>query len=112
MGAFESFLASLGISKAAFIAGGIGALLAAMRAKGVTMIQRCLLFTVGFFCAIYVPKLVISWFGLPNDSSFHAGVGFVLGYFGPSIMDAGHEAIEKVRGIDWKEIVLGWVKKP
>lgn len=111
MAALEAFLAGLGISKASAIAGAIGAALAAMRAKGITALQRWLMFTVGFFAAIYVPKLVIAWFELPNDPSFHAGVGFVLGYFGPSILDAGQDAIEKVKGMDWKEIVTKWVSK-
>lgn len=112
MDALEAFIASLGISKAAAIAGGIGATLAAMRARGVTWLQRWILFTVGFFVAIYVPKLFIAWFALPDDQSFHAGIGFALGYFGPSILDACHDAIENIRGIDWKDVVLGWVRKP
>jgi hypothetical protein len=111
VGYIEALLASLGISKASALAGAVGATLAALRAKGITALQRWILFTVGFFCAVYVPKLVIAWFNLPNDPSFHAGVGFVLGYFGPSILDAGQDALDKVKGIDWKDVVLGWVKK-
>ena len=102
----------LGISKASALAGAVGAVLAALRAASVTVLQRSVMFGVGFFCAIYVPRLVIAWFKLPDDSSFHAGIGFVLGYFGPSILDAVQEALVKIRTIDWKDVVLGWVKKP
>lgn len=107
----EEITATLGISKAAASAGGVGAALAAARSKEASKIQRGILFMLGFSAAVYMPKIVVVWFKLPDDPSFHAGVAFVIGYFGPSIMDAVGEAVGSVRNIDWKTVLTGWVSR-
>ncbi len=107
----EALLQILGISKAAAIAGAVGAAIAAIRQKGIGWLQRVLLFLVGFGIALYLPKFIIILFKLPDDPNFYAGVGFVFGYFGPALLDVLSDAVEKVKTVDWKEIITGWVKK-
>jgi hypothetical protein len=101
----------LGISKAAAIAGAVGAAIAAIRQKGINAFQRVIMFLVGFGIALYLPKFIIGIFNLPDDPNFYAGVGFVFGYFGPALLDVVSDVVEKTKTVDWKEIVTGWVKK-
>ena len=107
----EAIFQVLGISKASAVAGAVGALIAAMKQKGIHWLQRVFLFLVGFSVALYLPKLIIVWFNLPNDPTFYAGVGFVFGYFGPALLDALSDALSQVKSVDWKEIITGWIKK-
>lgn len=102
---------ALGLSKASAIAGAVGALIAALRQKGMHWCQRVILFIVGFGIAIFLPKAIITVFKLPEDPSFYAGVGFVFGYFGPALLDVLSEAMESIKKIDWKEIVTGWIRR-
>lgn len=107
----EALFQVLGLSKASAVAGAIGAAIAAMRQKGIHWIQRVILFLVGFAVALYLPKLIIIWFKLPDDPSFYAGIGFIFGYFGSALLDALSDAMTQVRSVDWKDIITGWVKK-
>ena len=107
----EVILQTLGLSKAAAIAGAVGAAVAAMRKRCIPVGQRVILFLVGFGAALYMPKLIIVLFKLPDDPSFYAAVGFIFGYFGPAMLDALSDIMNKVRDVDWKEIITGWAKK-
>lgn len=107
----EVIFQALGLSKASAIAGAMGAAIAAMRKRCIPIGQRVILFLVGFCVALYLPKLIIVLFKLPDDPSFYAAVGFIFGYFGPALLDALSDIMTKVRDVDWKEIITGWVKK-
>ena len=107
----EALLQFLGFSKGAAIAGAVGAAIAALRAKGIGIVQKVVLFIVGFGIALYLPKFIIILFKLPDDPNFYAGVAFVFGYFGPSLLDVLPDAVEKMKTVDWKEIVTGWAKR-
>lgn len=107
----EVIFNALGLSKASAVAGAIGAAIAAMRQKGIHWIQRVIMFLVGFGVALYLPKIAITVFKLPDDPSFYAGIGFIFGYFGPAFLDVLSDMMEKVKTVDWKEIITGWIQK-
>ena len=107
----EVILQMLGITKASAIAGAVGAAIAAMRKRCISAGQRVILFLVGFGVALYLPKLIVVMFKLPEDPHFYAAVGFIFGYFGPALLDALNDVMTKVKEVDWKEIITGWVKK-
>ena len=107
----DAIFAFFGLSKSAAAAGAVGAAIAAIRQKGIGVVQRVVLFLVGFCIALYIPKFIIILFKLPDDPNFYAGVGFVFGYFGPALLDVLSDACEKAKTVDWKEIITGWVKR-
>lgn len=107
----EAIFQFLGLSKSAAAAGAVGALIAALRQKGMGTGQRVVFFLVGFGIALYLPRFIIVIFNLPNDPNFYAGVGFVFGYFGPALLDVISDVVEKTKSVDWKEIITGWAKR-
>ena len=107
----EIIFQALGLSKASAIAGAIGAGIAAMRKKCVPMGQRVILFIVGFGVALYLPKIIIILFKLPEDPNFYAAVGFIFGYFGPALLDGMTDVMDKTKQVDWKEVITSWVKR-
>lgn len=107
----EVILQTLGLTKASAIAGAIGAAIAAMRKRCVPAGQRIILFLVGFGVALYLPKLIIVMFKLPDDPNFYAAVGFIFGYFGPALLDGMTDVMDKTKQVDWKEVITSWVKR-
>lgn len=104
MGAFETLLAALGLNKASFIAGGIGAALAAMKAEG-TPISRVVNFTAGFFFAAWGTGFAVNIFKFGDSPTFYGAIGFFLGYLGMAIMDAATIAVASLKQIEWKLVI-------
>jgi len=107
----DAIFTFFGLSKASAAAGAIGAFVAAIKQKGMSMIQRVIFFLIGFGIALYLPKLIIIMFKLPDDPSFYAGVAFVFGYFGSSMMDVISDALDNAKRVDWKYIITSWTKR-
>lgn len=101
----ETLLAALGINKVSVIFGAIGAALHAVRGKDRHPFERVVAFLTGFALAAVGPGFIITRFGLAPDPSYYGALGFVLGYFGMSIMDAAGDAIGALKQVRWKEIV-------
>ena len=114
MKSFFSWLHSIGVNEASMIAGGMGAVIAAMRMKG-SIPERVGKFTIGFACAMWLPGIIIRYLALPNEAQFYGALGFVFGYFGMTIADALQDALQSIgrhaKEIDWKTIATGWLTR-
>lgn len=112
MKAFFNWLSDIGIHEASFIAGGLGAAVAAFRMPG-SLYERLGKFTIGFACALWGPSLVIKYLSLPEEAQFYGALGFVFGYFGMTVTDAIQETLNTIarhlQQVDWKTVVTGWI---
>jgi hypothetical protein len=110
MGWLEGVLSALGINMSSVIFGFFGALLHALRSKA-NRLERWISFSVGFVLASFAPSAVIKWFSLAPDPAYYSGLGFVFGYFGMALVDAGTEAVTAFKQLDWKEAIGSWFRK-
>jgi membrane associated rhomboid family serine protease len=108
---FESILSALGMTKASFISGGIGAAAAALRGDNRPAWQRVVNFTVGFFFAALGAGFVVNSFSLPDTANTNGALGFVLGYLGMTIMDASMAAAAALKAVNWSDIADSWLRK-
>jgi len=104
MTAIEAFLAAIGLNKASFITGAMGALLAALKAEGSPM-SRVINFTIGFFFAAWGTGFAVHVFSLQDSPTFYGAIGFFLGYLGMSIMDAAIIAVSAFKTVEWKSVI-------
>lgn len=84
---FESFLAGLGIKKAALIAGIIGGWLSLRFFEGLTRSGKWMTVVGGAAAANYLTAPIIAYFNL-GPGSYEGGVGFAVGLFGMSLAAA------------------------
>lgn len=101
----DAVLAAFGVNKVSVLFGFIGAALHAVRGKDRHWLERVVSFLAGFALAAVGPGFIIARFGLQPDPSYYGALGFVLGYFGMSLIDAAAEAIGALKQVRWKEIV-------
>lgn len=111
MQSLKAFLDSLGINEAAAVAGSFGAALAAARMQAVAMATRLLYFGIGLACALWAPPLIVRVFALPAEPSTYSALGFALGYFGLSLMDAIAEFLAALKKTNWRPAIDAAIKK-
>jgi ABC-type amino acid transport system permease subunit len=111
MGWLEGVLSTLGINISAVVFGFFGALLHALRAREKHWLERWVAFTVGFVLASVAPTVVIKYFTLAPDPAYFSALGFVFGYFGMAMVDAGSEALAGLKGINWRESLQSWINR-
>lgn len=107
----EALAAKLGINIVSGVSGFFGALLAALRAQNQTRTEKVLSFLTGVGFAMWLPAVVMKWFKIDDDPAIRGALGFVLGYFGMSLMDALTAAMQQLRQVDFKKIIEGWLER-
>lgn len=107
----DAILGMLGINKAAASTGLVGAAIAALRANA-KRLQRFLIFMLGGFVGTLLPPLIVKWGKMEPDPTVYSALGFFLGYFGISLLEAMQNAFDKLRAFDWNETFKSWFKRP
>ena len=108
----EAFLAGIGLNKVSVITGALGAALAAAQGSSRSVVTRVLNFIGGFCCAAWGTGAAVDYFQIADGSAaIYGALGFALGYFGMTLVDALQVALGALRDLDWKDIATSWFRK-
>lgn len=98
----DAFLASLGIKKAALVAGFVGGLISLRFFDGLTSSQKFATAVSGAASANYLTDPTIAHFAL--TVGYEGGIGFAIGLFGMSVAAA---LVRLVKDTDWAGVLKG-----
>lgn len=108
MGTLNDLLAAFGIKLQTACFAFIGSLLAVLRHRECTWQENIVSFLGGLSFALVTPGFVIHSFSLPQDVGYLAGLGFVSGYFGMSVMD---EATAIIKSPELRQRLLDFLPR-
>lgn len=95
------------LGRSPFLAGALGSLVALRFAPGVTWWERVTNVAAGSLCAGYFAPAIVDWLHI-TSGGIQSGLSFGVGLFGLSLAAALWEGI---RGVAWREIIDGWVRR-
>jgi hypothetical protein len=107
MTTIEEAIAGIFLKVTSTIPGFIGGVVSLRFFNEQTIFQRIMTVLGGWVCAAFTTDPVLAYFSL-SEKSWNNGVAFFIGLFGMSLIAAVMIAI---KGVQWVDIITGWVKK-